>query len=190
METRYNSDACRISKKLQQMTDQGRYIMNVPGLGEYPAFIEDPYIVPQKWGANLRTNSINLDSELRGVNRPLNKDCLGKDVYQQFNFSSQPIRYPINNKNITEQSRAIAPAWEVRDAEQVDWYYPPLNPQENTCIPFLNNLNTRILEKDYFIAKVPCNLSNYYTQLPSSTMTQNNVRETYSCEKVSPTMKK
>ena len=75
-------------------------------------------------------------------------------------------------------------------AEQVDWYYPPLNPQENTCIPFLNNLNTRILEKDYFIAKVPCNLSNYYTQLPSSTMTQNNVRETYSCEKVSPTMKK
>ena len=61
METRYNSDECRISKRLQQMTDPGRYILNVPGLGESPAFIEDPQIVPQLWGANLRTNCINLD---------------------------------------------------------------------------------------------------------------------------------
>ena len=33
-------------------------------------------------------------------------------------------------------------------------------------MPFLNNLSTRILEKDYFVAKVPCNLSNQYTSLP------------------------
>ena len=25
-----------------------------------------------------------------------------------------------------------------------------LNPQENVCIPFQNNLNTKLLEKDYF----------------------------------------
>jgi hypothetical protein len=42
------------------------------------------------------------------------------------------------------------PAWTARDLEQVDWYTLPLNPQENTCMPFINNLNTRILEKDYF----------------------------------------
>jgi hypothetical protein len=38
----------------------------------------------------------------------------------------------------------------------VNWYILPLNPQENTAIPFQNNLNTRILEKDYFLAKAPC----------------------------------
>ena len=48
------------------------------------------------------------------------------------------------------------PAWWYRDLEQNHNYILPLNPQENTCIPFQNNLNTRILEKDYFVAKVPC----------------------------------
>ena len=169
METRYNSDECRISKRLQQMTDPGRYILNVPGLGESPAFIEDPQIVPQLWGANLRTNCINLDSELRGVNRPLNKDCLGKDEYLRFEYPSEQISYPTNNRMFTEESRAIMPAWTARDMEQTNRYYLPLNPQENTCLPFLNNLSTRILEKDYYIAKIPCNLSNQHTTLPHNT---------------------
>ena len=46
------------------------------------------------------------------------------------------------------------PAWTARDLEQVDWYYPPLNPQENVCLPFQSNLNTRILEKDSFQRKI------------------------------------
>jgi hypothetical protein len=167
-ETRFNSDPCRISKKLQQMTDQGRYVMNMPGNGENPAYMADPQIIIQKWGANLRTNSINLESELLGVNRPLNKDCLGKDEYQRFDFKSRAIQYPVCSNLTTEQSRTIMPAWTARDLEQVDWYYPPLNPQENTCMPFQNNLSTRLLERDYFVAKVPCNLSNDYTPLPTN----------------------
>ena len=108
-ETRFNSDPCRISKKLQQMTDQGRYIMNMPGNGEHPAYMADPQIIIQKWGANLRTNSINLESELLGVNRPLNKDCLGKDEYQHFDFKSRAIQYPVCSNLTTEQSRTIMP---------------------------------------------------------------------------------
>jgi hypothetical protein len=158
--TRFNSDPCRISKKLQQMTDQGRYIMNTPGNGESPCFIEDPQIILQGWGANLRTNSINLESELFGVNRKSSRDCLGKDEYQKFNFNSSAINYPTCKNLFTEQSRAIMPAWTARDLEQVDWYTLPLNPQENTCMSFENNLSTRILEKDYFVSKIPCNLSN------------------------------
>ena len=165
-ETRFNSDPCRISKKLQQMTDEGRYRLNVPGLGQYPSFVEDPQIIPQKWGGNLRTNIINIDNELRGVNRPLNKDCLGKDQYQRFNVSTQRVSYPTNTTLYTEESRTIMPAWTARDLEQVDWYDLPLNPQENTCLPFQNNISTRILEKDYFIANVPCETNNHLFPLP------------------------
>jgi hypothetical protein len=43
-----------------------------------------------------------------------------------------------------------------KDLEQNHRYILFLNPQENTCMPFQNNLNTRILEKDYFVAKEPC----------------------------------
>ena len=124
-ETRFNSDPCRISKKLQQMTDQGRYMLNMPGNGENPSYVADPQIIIQKWGGNLRTNTVNLESELLGVNRPLSKDCLGKDEYQRYDFKSHQIKYPVCTNLYTEQSRAIMPAWTARDLEQVDWYYPP-----------------------------------------------------------------
>lgn len=156
--TRFHDDPCRVQKQLQQSTDPGRWVMNVPGNGSAPAFMEDPYIRIQKWGANLRTNVINLESDLRGVNRVMSRDCLGKDNYQQFNVPNEPIRYTSNNTLTTGQSRVTNPAWWYRDQEQVDWYYPPLNPQENTCMPFLNNMNTRILEKDYFTPKRFCEI--------------------------------
>ena len=147
--TRFYYDPCRTKKSLQQSTDPGRYILNVPGNGADPCYIEDPQIIIQKWGANLRTNTINLESELMGVNRKTSRDCLGKDLYTNYNVPNSAIQYPTCSNLYTEQSRAITPAWTARDLEQVDWYTLPLNPQENTCLPFQNNLNTRILEKDY-----------------------------------------
>ena len=154
--TRIYFDPCRTMKRLQQETDQGRWILNVPGNGLNPCYIEDPHIRIQKWGANLRTNIVNLESDLLGVNRQISRDCLGKDNYKKYNVINEPIQYPTCKTLSTEESRTIAPAWWYRDLEQVDWYYPPINPQENTCMPFLNNVNTRILEKDYFTPKRAC----------------------------------
>ncbi len=166
--TRFKYDDCRTKKSLQQATDPGRWILNVPGNGDKPCYMEDPQIIPQKWGANLRTNTINLESDLRGVNRQLSRDCLGKNEYQRYNVSNQAIQYPTCNQLTTEQSRATNPAWWYRDLEQVDWQYPPLNPQVNTCLPFQNNLSTRILEKDYFTPKRDCVLDETKQMLPTS----------------------
>jgi len=171
--TRFKYDDCRTKKSLQQATDPGRWILNVPGNGSNPCYIEDPQIIIQKWGANLRTNSINLESDLLGVNRTLGRDYLGKDNYLKFNVPNEPIEYPVCNKLFTDQSRATNPAWWYRDLEQVDWYYPPLNPQENTCLPFQNNLSTRILEKDYFTPKRDCSLleNDSNIDLPTNSFT-------------------
>ena len=167
--TRFNNDPIRIQKSLQQSTDPGRYILNVPGNGDMPCYMEDPHIIIQKWGANLRTNTINLESELRGVNKPLNRDCLGKDNYKKYNVPNEAIQYPRCNNTFTEESRATNPAWWYRDLEQVDWYYPQINPQVNTCLPFQNNLSTRILERDYFAPKRDCFLNETkYNTLPSN----------------------
>lgn len=166
--TRFFYDPCRTKKQLQQATDPGRWILNVPGNGDKPCYIEDPQIIIQKWGANLRTNTINLESELLGVNRQLGRDCLGKDNYKNYNVENKAIQYPNCNKLYTDQSRSTNPAWWYRDLEQVDWYYPPLNPQENTCLPFHNNLSTRILEKDYYTPKRDCIVNETKNYLPSS----------------------
>ena len=166
--TRFKYDDCRTKKYLQQATDPGRWILNVPGNGDKPCYMEDPQIIPQKWGANLRTNTINLESDLRGVNRHLNRDCLGKDEYQNYNVANQSIQYPSCSTLTTEQSRATNPAWWYRDLTQTDWAYPPLNPQSNICIPFQNNLSTRVLEKDYFTPKRDCVLDQTKQMLPTS----------------------
>ncbi len=109
----------------------------------------------QKWGANLRTNVLGVEDDLRGMTRQLNRDYVKENNYKTHTEESNMKNYPTCNP-FTEQSRATHPAWQVRDLEQVDWYILPLNPQENVCIPFHNNLSTRILEKDNFIAKPPC----------------------------------
>ena len=158
--TRFNYDECRTKKQLQQQTGPGRWILNVPGNGSNPCYMEDPQIRIQKWGGNLRTNTVNLESSLLGVNRTLSRDCLGKDNYHNYDVANEKIVSPNCNNLYTEESRAIMPAWTARDLEQVDWYYPPLNPQENTCMAFTNNLNTRILEKDYFTPKRDCLLND------------------------------
>ena len=182
--TRFHDDPCRIAKQIQQATDPGRWILNVPGNGDKPDYMADPQIRIQTWGVNLMTNCIDLEGELKGVNRHLSRDCLGKDQYQQYNVPTKPIQYPTNKSMYTEESRTIMPAWTARDLEQVNWYILPLNPQENTCMSFENNLSTRILEKDYFVAKVPCTYINptNYMPLPVTSVKGKYIGGTESCD--------
>ena len=91
--TRFHDDPCRINKQLQESTDPGRYMLNMPGNGDKPYYIEDPCIRIQGWGANLRTNTINLESNLKGLNQPLSRDCL-QNNYLKTAVNSSPISYP------------------------------------------------------------------------------------------------
>ena len=50
-------------------------MLNMPGPGDNTCYIEDPQIILQKWGANIMTNSTNIESELFNVNRILSRDC-------------------------------------------------------------------------------------------------------------------
>jgi len=166
--TRFHDDEARIMKELQQSTGPGRWILNVPGNGDKPSYMADPQIRIQTWGGNLMTNSVNLESELLGLTRRINHDCLGENLYTspKNQVETQKIEYPTNNNLTTGQSRVTNPAWMYRDLEQVDWYTLPLNPQENTCTPFQSNLSTRILEKDYFVQKIVCDNNSHLFPLP------------------------
>lgn len=145
--TRINYDNCRTIKKLQQSTDIGRYILDVPGNGSNPSYVEDPYIRIQKWGGNYMTNMVNLESELLGVNKQLNNDCLGKNEYENYNVISNKIQYPSCNVLNTQQSRTTHPAWLYRTEMNNEHILPP-NPRTTFSFNFENNLSTRIIEKN------------------------------------------
>jgi hypothetical protein len=151
--TRFNYDPERTKKNLQQSTDSGRWILNTPGNGDKPYFMEDPHIILQKWGANRMTNQTELESELFVVNRKLNRDSLAKDNIRTKLQTSVPIQYPTTNKLSTEESRSILPVWTARELEQTDWSYPLTNPQENVFLKFESYLDTRVMEKDSFTQK-------------------------------------
>ena len=151
--TRFYDDPCRITKQVQESTGPGRYAVNVPGNGLKPYFMEDPFIRLQGWGGNLMTNPVDLESNLLGLSERLGKPNKSKlPDSHAVNYPSCPVT--------TEQPRTTNPAWTARDLEQVNWYILPMDPQENVNIPFPNNISTRILEKDYFVAKDPCLLND------------------------------
>ena len=166
--TRFHDDPARIMKQNQQSTDPGRWVLNKPGNGATPYYMEDPQIIPQQWAGNLWSHSTDLQSALLGLDRGLNKDCLGINEYtnSRFTKNSQPIKYPNCSKLTTEQSRAVLPAWTTRDLEQVNWQPLLSNPQEHVFPTFTNNVSSRILEKDNFIRTNDCDWSRQLVSLP------------------------
>jgi hypothetical protein len=166
--TRFHDDPARIKKQLEQSTGPGRYTLNVPGQGDKPCFMVDPCIRAQKWGANIMTNTVDIEAELFGLSRHLNRDSIS-NAYA----SSSATKASRNNDMINfpscspfvEQPRATHPAWMTREVEQNNWKMLHFDPQANTFMPFQNNLNTRILEKDYF---VPQNPDSIYTHSSDS----------------------
>ena len=158
--TRFNYDDSRTKKKLQESTGPGRYTLNMPGNGTSPCFFNDPQIRMQKWGANLEhvVNGapIDIDSDLKGVTRKLTKYSQKSQFPNSGVPITQKVEYPICGDALTDESRATHPAWKYRALPQNREYPLFLNPQENVCMRFHNNLNTRLLERDNFVPKIPC----------------------------------
>ena len=162
--TRFNYDDCRTKKKLQESTGPGRYSLNMPGNGTSPCFFNDPQIRMQKWGANLETvvngAPIDIDSDLKGVTRKLTKYSQKSQFPNAGVPKKEKNNYPICGDALTDESRATHPAWMYRALPQTREYPLFLNPQENVCMRFHNNLNTRLLERDNFVPKIPCPQNN------------------------------
>lgn len=151
--TRFHDDPCRIRKQLQQMTDPGRWALDVPGNGAAPCFQMDPQIIPQKWGANVWTNCTDVQSYLLGLDQRLG--C-NKPVSNKYMQDARPIEYPTCESLTTDQPRTTNPAWELRGVNQSRWGFLHENPQKNTEIAFQHNVSTRLRQKDNFVRRFDC----------------------------------
>ncbi len=156
--TRYNYDECRTKKILQESTGPGRYVLNTPGCGSDPLFFNDPQLRHMGWSANLQSvtggHPIDVESELKNIGKTLQR--YGRQYKTAKPLKTKKIPFSSNNESITHQSRATHPGFLYRDLQQDHSQPLFLNPQENVCLQFQNNLNTRILEKDNHVPIVPC----------------------------------
>ena len=150
--TSFRNDPARLRKEYEISTATGRYMLNMPGQGTSLPFMEDPNVRLQQWGANLHTNSTQIESELFGMTRHLNRDI--PELNSHKNPMSTTLSYQSTYRTeqpFVEESRATHPAWMYRDIDLQRWEMPWINPQSvGIEQPFSWNLHTRILEKDYF----------------------------------------
>ncbi len=142
--TRFHDDPTRIRKEVQQSSGLCRYQLDAPGPGILTPFVEDPQVRLQKWGANLKTNTVNLESDLRGIGHKLSSD--DKD-YSSLTPSTNNRIYG-SQEAFVDESRASHPAWMYRDLEHSRWTTSFHDVQKKTEIPFSYNEPSRILEKN------------------------------------------
>jgi hypothetical protein len=155
--TRFRDDPARIQKQLEELTYSGRYLLNTPGQGTDMPYFEDPQIRLQGWGANFRKDAISIENDLLGLTRHLNRDLVEVNDYKNHAFSSFQTTYN-NATPFIEESRSSHPAWMYKDLEQTRWEAPILDPIARSEKPFNDNIQTRILEKDYYKPKIPNNM--------------------------------
>ena len=176
--TRFHDDPHRIQKQIEESSFTGRYMLNTPGPGANLPFYEDPQVRLQKWGGNLQNNTVALESDLHGLTRPLNRDLTNDNNYKLNSVTSSRNSYSSVDPFVQE-SRASHPASMYKDLEQPRWESPLLNPLNGLEKGFHENIQTRILEKDNHVTKLPIvegTLENkYYLADKSMCITGNEV---------------
>lgn len=149
--TRFYDDDARVKKQLEESLNVGLYHLDAPGNGLRVPFLEDPQIRLQKWGANLRTNTVDLESDFRGLNHKLKND---RKEYNKYTPYTTPYVYS-NEPAFIDESRATHPAWTFREKNKDRWFHSFHDVQDKAEIPFINNESTRYLAKEKFIQRVP-----------------------------------
>ena len=152
--TRFHDDPNRILKTNWETSAMNDYVFNVPGNTKASSvYFDDPHLRMQKNGNTLCRNLIQIESELKTLGRELNRDNIYKNDYVRQQSIKNYI-YPSNvEKNITKESRASHPAWKLKGTGTYEPAFLFKNPQTNVEVPFHMNLDTNILEKDYYNIK-------------------------------------
>jgi hypothetical protein len=122
--TRFHDDICRINKYVEESTGPGRYIFSTPGPGSHVPFETNPYYRLQQYGANLTSNSLNVENDLRGLTRPLSKDCYN---YQDNAVSFSKIAHDLGTQHsAVEESRSVLPAYMILDKDITEYKFTHL----------------------------------------------------------------
>jgi hypothetical protein len=158
--TRYHDDPVRIEKRLMIGTNEGRYALSTPGQGTNLPFIADPHFRLQRWAGNYLKNAVGIEDDLRGLTRRSGHDDVNTNDYTKHAVYTNKIGYPIETRCLVDESRAILPAFQFREAEMYRWETPMLDPQANIEIPFHYEMQSRIIEKNNWVENLARNNSN------------------------------
>lgn len=94
MFTRNKDSQSRINFELKQLSQNNNYTFATPGNGLDIPFIKDTHIRLQQWGANLNINSLDIENDLLGKTRTLNRDYINKHEFTKHSVTPISNNYP------------------------------------------------------------------------------------------------
>lgn len=94
MFTRTKDLESRIIFDLQTLSYSNNYQFGTPGNGLNVSYITNPEIRLQKWGGNLANNALNLEHDLFGQTRKLNRDNAKLNSYLDNRSTITKRTYP------------------------------------------------------------------------------------------------
>lgn len=95
MFTRTKDKNEKIKNDLKILTNTHNYTFLTPGTGPHPEYVVDPHIRLQKWGGNLRNNALNIEHDLLGQTRRLNRDNVLDNNHTEHAVTSNKSFYTI-----------------------------------------------------------------------------------------------
>lgn len=151
--TRYRHDLCKMIENNEISTGPGRYVLGVPNAYGNAAYIPNPTILNQKWGAahDMSSTKTDVESDLRNLARPTARTVCGQ--YQPDQGQRTLTAMPEADFPRTYE-RLVDPPCTMRGTGVNRWEWLCQNPQENVMIPFEWGVNSTLAQKDGYYAKV------------------------------------
>lgn len=146
MFTRTKDKVKKIEYDLEVMSHRNNYTFGKPGNGTTLAYMKNPNIRLQQWGANIRTNMTDIETDLRGQTRKLNRDSLDENNYIDHTVKSTPLKYEttsIKNQNTKTEENKLNTRYKNLQNSRLDILHS--NPQKN--IRYIIPTSTRYVEK-------------------------------------------
>jgi hypothetical protein len=151
------NDPARLRKEAEMSSYTSRYHLCTPGPGIDAPIPDDVHVGLQSWAGNWAGNRIDLESDLHGQTRRINRDRLGTSEYTSYAIPIQSAVTYRRENPFVEETRASHPAWMYRGIEIPRWEEPWINPQSLGAIekPFRDNISTKTLDRDSFVIPHP-----------------------------------
>jgi hypothetical protein len=154
--TRYKYDIAKTVELNEIATGPGRYVLGVPNAYGNAAYIPEPTIRMQKWGAShdMSSTKTDVESDLRNLARPVTRTTCGQ--YQPEQGLARAARLtPMPEASFPRTyERLVDPACNVKGVAVNRWSWLCQNPQENVLMPFEHGVNTQLAARDGYLPKL------------------------------------
>jgi len=153
--TRYRHDLGKMTENNEISTGPGRYMLAVPNRYGNAAFVAEPTLLNQRWGAShdMSSTKTDVESDLTNRGRPHPRTVCGQynpgDDAKKHSLTAMPeVTWPRNWERLTD------PASTLRGTGWNRWEWLCQNPQATALLPFEHRVESRMASKDGYLAKL------------------------------------